>query len=302
MNWLKSKKVVLTHDGNFHPDDVFSVALLSLLFKGKIKVIRSRDPKFIPPADFVLDTGDTYEPDKNRFDHHQEGNAGFRDNRISFSTFGLLWKKYGEEVCGSKKVADILDKKLVQIIDADDCGVILHKNVFENIYPFLMLDTIYACTPTWKEDNDNIDDYFMRAVDLAKTILEREIKITNDRVDAESFVAEVYKNSKDKRVIIFNDERYFLPKDLLSTYSEPLFTVYKHRVNKMWRIGTIRKDQRTFEVRKNFPQTWWGKRDGDLAAVTGIEDAVFCRNGGIFAGATSKEGAIKMAYLAIEQK
>jgi uncharacterized UPF0160 family protein len=301
MNWLTSKKIILTHSGSFHPDDVFAVALLSIILKGRIKITRSLEEQFLADADFVLDTGHVYNPDTNRFDHHQEGNAGFRDEKISYSTFGLVWKKYGEQVCGSKKVADILDQKLVQIIDADDCGVMVHKDVFPNIHPFLMTDAIYACRPTWKEDGDKIDEYFVKAVDLAKIILIREIKIAQDNVEAEVLVAEMYKKAKDKRVVVFDDERYFLPKELLCAYPEPLFAVYKDRMRKMWRIVTIRKEETNLEVRKNFPQAWWGKRDADLVKVTGISDAVFCRNQGIFAGVTSKEGAIRLAELALIQ-
>ena len=64
MNWLKNKKIVITHDGNFHPDDVFAVATISLLNDGKIKVIRSRDYSLYEKADYVLDTGDVYDPAK----------------------------------------------------------------------------------------------------------------------------------------------------------------------------------------------------------------------------------------------
>jgi uncharacterized UPF0160 family protein len=47
MNWLKSKKIVAVHNGNFHPDDVFSVALLSIIYNGGVKVVRTRDESFI---------------------------------------------------------------------------------------------------------------------------------------------------------------------------------------------------------------------------------------------------------------
>ena len=88
MWWSKNKKTVAVHDGNFHPDDVFAVATLSILLDGKIGVIRTRDEGEINKADYVLDVGHIYDPAKNRFDHHQEGGAGFRNG-----SFGVL-------VCG----------------------------------------------------------------------------------------------------------------------------------------------------------------------------------------------------------
>lgn len=300
MNWLKSKKIVITHNGPFHPDDVFAVASLSVLLNGKIKIIRTRDEVLYSKGDFVVDTGNIYDPNSNRFDHHQEGNAGFRDNKIPYSAFGLVWQKYGEQICGSKKVADILDKKLVQIIDADDCNRNLYSVAIEGVRPFFMTDLIYALKLTWKEDISKIDDHFLKAVDLAKSIILRQIKLEQDKIEAETLVDEIYRKSEDKRVVIFDG--YYLPKGLLLKYPEPLFVVYKDMMRKMWRVGTIDKDETGFGPRKNFPQAWWGKRDKDLADVSGIPDAVFCRNGGIFLGVTSKENAIKMAKMAIETK
>ena len=182
MNWLKSKKVVAVHDGNFHPDDVFSVALLSILNSGKIKVIRTRDEGEISRADYVADVGHEHNPAKNRFDHHQEGGAGFRNNKITYSAFGLLWNEYGEKICGSKQVADILDKKLVAVIDADDDGFNLCQEVIPGIRPFLLTDIIYSMRPTWKENDLDINKIFLEAVDFAKEILLREIKITKDNM------------------------------------------------------------------------------------------------------------------------
>ncbi|MFA6430405.1 MAG: MYG1 family protein [Candidatus Paceibacterota bacterium] len=295
--FFKKKIVIATHNGAFHPDDVFAVALLSILHKGNIKVVRTRDEKIISKADFVLDIGFEHEPSKNRFDHHQEGGAGKRENGISYSTFGILWKEYGEKVCGSKRIADILDNKLVEVIDADDCGVSLYKSVIDGLYPFTITDAIYSMYPTWKEEDIDINKVFLKAVDFAREVLSREIKDLQDKIEAENIVEEIYKNSEDKRIIIFDK---YLPKSLLLNYPEPLFSVYKEKDGLRWRVTTIRKFENSFESRKNFSESWWGKSKEDLVKITGISDVTFCRNGGIYAGADTKEGAIKLAKLAVE--
>lgn len=297
MNWLKSKKTVAVHDGNFHPDDVFSVALLSILLGGNIKVIRTRDEGEISTADFVADVGHEYNPAKNRFDHHQEGGAGFREGKISYSALGLLWKEYGEKVCGSKKVADILDKKLVAAIDADDDGLDVCQKSLLGVKPYMLVDAIYSMRPTWKENDLNINKVFLEAVTFAKEILLREIKITKDKLEAEDLVAEIYKNTQDKRIIIF--DKILLPTTLLYKYPEPLFVVYKSRTGQMWRATTIEKHENTYEPKKNFPATWWGKKGEEFAKISGVEDAIFCRNKGIFVGAKSQAGVIKLAQKAL---
>ena len=40
-------------------------------------------------ADIVIDVGGQYDPDAGRFDHHQRGGAGERENGIPYSSFGL---------------------------------------------------------------------------------------------------------------------------------------------------------------------------------------------------------------------
>ena len=105
-------KTIVTHSGNFHADDVFSIAALKNIFP-TFTLIRTRNLDVIAKADLVIDVGGEYDPEAGRFDHHQRGGAGARDNGIPYSSFGLIWKKYGLELChGSQELADALDSGL----------------------------------------------------------------------------------------------------------------------------------------------------------------------------------------------
>jgi uncharacterized UPF0160 family protein len=299
MDWLKNKKLVVVHNGNFHPDDVFCVALLSIVYKGLIKVVRTRDESIFSQADYVMDVGGEYDPANNRFDHHQPGGAGMRDNKISYSAFGILWKKYGDNVCGSKEVADILDKKLVQVIDADDNGFNLYKTEIDNVFPFALTDVIYSMRPTWKENSLETDKIFLKAVDFAKEILLRQIKITKDEMEVTKIVQDLYKNTSDKRLIIVDNpkvSRYDLWR-ALQDFPEPLFVVYEGEES--WAVVAMRKSRNDFKNRKDFPESWAGLRDSELAKASGVEDSIFCHNSLFLSVARSKEGAIKMANIAI---
>ncbi|MCK4742237.1 MAG: MYG1 family protein, partial [Sulfuriflexus sp.] len=115
-------KTIATHNGNFHADDVFSIAALKSIFPS-FNLVRTRDLELIAKADIVLDVGGEYDPDTDRFDHHQRGGAGERENGIPYSSFGLIWQKYGLEICqGNQDVANAVDTGLVSTIDAIDCG------------------------------------------------------------------------------------------------------------------------------------------------------------------------------------
>jgi len=82
---------IATHDGNFHADDVFSIAALKAVFP-TFTLIRTRDLTLIAKADIVIDVGGEHNEDTGRFDHHQRGGAGARENGIPFSSFGLFGK------------------------------------------------------------------------------------------------------------------------------------------------------------------------------------------------------------------
>ncbi len=45
-----------------------------------------------------------------------------------------------------------------------------------------------------------------------------------------------------------------------------------------------------------------GLRDEELQKITGVEDAVFCHKGLFLAVSKSKEGAVKLAELALSYK
>src|SRR3989338_2593163 len=99
---MKKKICIVTHNGKCHADDVFAVAALMLLHEQRnlaYEIIRSREPSVWESGDYVIDVGGIYDASRNRFDHHQEGRAGARDDGIFYSSFGLVWKSYGETLC-----------------------------------------------------------------------------------------------------------------------------------------------------------------------------------------------------------
>jgi uncharacterized UPF0160 family protein len=133
---FKKRKICVTHNGTFHADDLFATATLSILNKGNIKIIRTRDPKIIAKGDYVYDVGGENDASKNHFDHHQRGGAGVRPNGIPYASFGLVWKAYGEQICGSKEIADRIENKIVQPIDATDEGFDIYTPKIKDVFPY----------------------------------------------------------------------------------------------------------------------------------------------------------------------
>lgn len=304
INIFKKLTKLVTHNGSFHADDIFAAATLSLYLNKigqRFEITRTRDQKIIDGGDYVFDIGGVYEENLNRFDHHQTGGAGKRDNSIEYASFGLVWKKFGLEICGSQKSFDIIDKKLVAPIDAGDNGFNLVENKYE-VSPYLIQHLFSGMGLTWREkpESRKSDAIFLQCVEIAKGVLSREIIQAQDGVLAEDLVVLIYKNSQDKRIIILDKNYPFT--HTLQGFTEPLFVVYPREDNETcetWGVKAVRENPQTFKNRKNFPSSWAGLRGGDLQNVTGVPDAVFCHRGLFMAVAKSKEGAIKLAELAL---
>ncbi|MCF7834419.1 MAG: MYG1 family protein [Candidatus Pacebacteria bacterium] len=299
---MDGEKIIklVTHNGSFHADDIFSSAVFALLFQrdGKeYKIFRTRDKEIIENGDIVFDVGGIYDPAKDLFDHHQTGGAGKRENGIEYASFGLVWKKYGVELCGDQKSADLLDTRIVAPIDANDNGQNLISFDHE-ISPYFIQSALLSMRPTWLEADLDIDEMFLKSVEMAKNILEREIIHTKAFVLAEEKVLAVYENTEDKRILVL-DKDY--PFDFSAeVLPETFFVIYPRKSDQFWGAKAVRKNSKSFGNRKDFPKDWAGLMNEDIVKSSGVNDAVFCHRALFLAVAKSKEGAVALAKKTLE--
>ena len=304
-NFIKTKKLV-THNGSFHGDDVFACACLSILLdkrNKKYKVIRTREEKEIEKGDYVFDVGGIYDPDKQRFDHHQHGGAGKRENGIEYSSFGLVWKEYGNEITGSSAVVKRLDEHLVQTIDAMDNGIDIFFSKIPGVSVYSIYEAINAFHPSYKKvDKNTTDASFLEVCSFAKKILQNEIIKAKGQEEASLYInSSMQTNVLDSKILVLDE---YIPREEtwveMIKYPEIYFVVAPGSPTKpMWRILAIRKDLESFALRKDLPNNWGGLRDEEFEKITGVDGAVFCHRKLFMAVAKSKEGAIKLAKLAL---
>ena len=298
-----NKKKLITHNGSFHADDVFATAVLSILNKGKVKVIRTRDEKIIVKGDYVYDVGGIYDPEVNRFDHHQKGGAGKRENGIEYSSFGLVWKKFGEEICGSASVAKRVDEHLVQPIDAIDNGISICTPKIEGIFPYDISYIVSMFNISFKNQKSDSYQEFIKVLPFAKEILLNEIAKSKDQEYIEKYIFSVVsKKDKDSKILILDE---YIPRVEINiqvvNYKDILFVVVPASKSlESWKLLAVPSSINSFENRKNLPQAWAGLKDEELQKISGVSDATFCHRGLFLAGAKSKEGAIKLAQIALE--
>lgn len=298
-NIFKKNKKIITHNGTFHPDDVFACATLSLYLEKnnfRCKIKRTRNEDIIKKGDLVVDVGGIYNPNINRFDHHQKEGAGKRENGVPYAGFGLVWKHFGEQVCDSKEVAEKIDKKLAQPIDAEDNGVVISSSIIDDVLPYDIYNIVGLYLPEDRDGNE-CDSNFLELVKWARFVLLAEIKKEKYKAESAEKVIKYYNNTKDKRVIIIGENCPW--RDTLSKYPEPLFVVTQNAKDS-WAVNTVRVDKNSFENRKNLPEKWAGLQDKELQDITGVPGAVFCHRNLFLAIVKTKEGAIRLSELALK--
>lgn len=291
------KLLVVTHDGTFHTDDVFACATLSLAFKDReIEIVRSRDEAMISRGNIVFDVGGSYDPQTGRFDHHQKGGAGERDNHMPYASFGLVWKEYGHIVAGSVAAQAHIDEWLVQCIDAPDNGIGNDRSG-NKFYEFNIGDVITAERPTWQE-GFSMDEGFIVAVKIAMRVLLRAVAQTNSYFAAQELLEKAFMDAPDKRIVELA-EKYPGWYEYMAKHSEVLFILYPRENKKGWAIRGARNDPQKFDVRKPLPKSWAGLRDSELQTISGVPDAIFCHKDLFTASALSRSGALALAEKAI---
>ncbi|MDO4467860.1 MAG: MYG1 family protein [Bacillota bacterium] len=155
----KVKHGVLTHSGNFHADDVFSTAILELVF-GKIKVTRHFEvPEGYPGLVFDIGRGE--------FDHHQEEKEYYEDG-IPYASFGKLCKVIIPHHYGNEVYKELLPF-IKDVDEHDNTGKIQRYGEAHQI-SILISDF----NPNWNSKKDR-DEAFLEAKEFAKKILVNKI-------------------------------------------------------------------------------------------------------------------------------
>jgi len=300
--------VIATHNGTFHADDVFGVAVLMLLNPGA-ELIRTRDTQAIANADFAVDVGGEWDSSRGRFDHHQRGFAGARKTGVVYASAGLVWEAFGttlvERTFGlgdqglAEAVAGDLDVELVQHLDRADTGA---SHGAPGIFGLSAL--LSQFNAPWDHPHAGDKDgratlaNFHKAVQVTTLFLEAAL----DQLRAKHHGAQLVRNSEKRlggavRVM----PRGGLPwADVVSIeMPEVQFVVYPDSTDDQFQLHIVPVEPNSFKARKDLPRSWAGLRGQELAAVCGVADAVFCHNALFIGGAGSLNGALQMAELAV---
>ena len=275
---------LITHSGSFHPDDVFSTVLLSKIYPNS-RVIRVSKVEEEYKDKIVYDIG------FGKFDHHQV-DAKMRNESIKYSSFGLLWKEYGLKVCDNdQELWDRIDKKLVMQIDGIDNG---NFPTIKADYELLDLDKIIDLfNNNWDSKEDNDKNFYIAVViaeEIFDALLEREkailkaIKIVHSKLD-----------NLEGNILVLDEYTPYVEATFTSSKKDQVDAVIFPSKRGGYNIKPLVVSMDSYDLKKNFPEEWWGLHDEELANASGIKTARFIHSNGFIASTDTLEDAYLLA-------
>ena len=314
MTPAQTPTTLVTHSGRFHCDEVFAYASLLLALglteSGQDhRLIRTRDPALIKSADIAWDVGSVFDPAAGRFDHHQRG-APLRPDGTPYSAAGLIWQVYGERAVaallgpsGSGRfaaaIAAELDSSVLRRIDELDNGISSQGPVLDDLLGLGRL--IGDFNPVWDspeaESPQGGDAAFLEAASLAGGVLRRRVEALRARLEADTTVLAAHAAAADPRILVL--DRGMPWKTAAFSHDLPVIFAVSPAANGNWMIDTMPLEPGAFSQRLALPESWAGLEGVELAAASGVADAVFVHVRRFVGAARSRDGAIEMARLAL---
>lgn len=188
-------------------------------------------------------------------------------------------------------------------IDAMDNGQMAYESKFENTNVFTV-DAFFAMSKirTSSDEislvqlNKNFTKQFFLMVKMFGQMLPLLLSYARTKEIDEATAVKAYNRAKDKRIVICDKYYYFNFKN----FPEPLVMVYPDPRGQ-WAAKNIQEDDTLYKAKFYFPESWRGKKDGELEQATGIKGARFCHNSGFLITADKKETVLKMIKLAFNE-
>ena len=301
---------IATHNGPFHADDVVGCAILKRLYPDST-IIRTREPARIEAATFAVDVGGQWDDECGRYDHHQKGFTGARASGPTYASAGLVWLSFGAQYIRSfdadlndKQVSAIkteVDLDLMQYLDMEDTGA---GHAAQGCFGLAAL--LAELVPNWLDEVDKSraeredlkNESFLYAMSIAGVFISSLVRNKIAQQKAMDFVRSAPR-MYEGRVLYLLDGGMPWTKVVCAEMPDVLFVVYSESSDNHHHIRTVPVAKGSFQARLDLPQAWAGLRDVDLAAVTGVPDAVFCHTGRFIAGAVGLDGAMEMVRQAL---
>ncbi len=285
---------VITHGGTFHADEVLATVMLSKIMDDVVVFRTFQVPEELNDHVIVYDIGG------GEFDHHQKGGNGSRENGVPYAAAGLIWRAFGPQIvsatCNPQLVWDLIDRDLVQGVDAIDNGVAPKTEPTQMTLSII----VSQFNPNWDSDED-VDEAFLKAVALAEIVFDNALASAVSKAKAKNIVEEAIDKSEG-HIMVLDQYAPWQEYIFASTNSKAdaiQFVVFpSNRGGFNWQC--VPDCLGSFGQRKSVPAEWKGLRGAELQEVTGVKTAIFCHPAGFIGSAETLEDALALAKMAVE--
>lgn len=296
-------RLIVTHNGRFHADDVFAVAVLRRLCPDAV-ITRTRDKAILEnkqPDIVMVDVGD------GEYDHHGK-NMPLRPNGEPYSSAGLIWRDFGvvlldqearrilgirlddEDLC---RMRIRIDRQFVIFIDRGDNGVMLReddggKTTFSSIVSN-MNSRLY--------DKMTSDEAFYKALSFADMSIDALISAQLSAYYGREEFFKIIQEQNNPEILILDEPVDWKPH--VRSNHKVVYVVHP-KADGGWTVACAPDNAADRKLRKPFPQEWCGYKDYELEFISKVDGAAFCHPGGFIAGALTRSSAIALAVAALK--
>jgi len=317
-----------THDGTFHCDEVLACWMLKQLPKFKrAEIIRTRDAVKLSQCDIVVDVGGIYDPENQRFDHHQRSFNGTMKSlgSLSFNTklssAGLVYLHMGKEVLAEVTETSIDDpslprlyekgyEKFIDEIDAIDNGIDPLDGRPRCQVTTTLSSRVGGLNPPWNVKDPDVQSAFDKAMDMCGAELLDRIMYYKEswwpaRKLVEDAISDRFEVDPSGEIIMFHSSGCPWKEHLFDIEIEKhvkpqiKFIIYQDQ-HHHYRVQCVPKKLGSFENRLSLLEKWRGVRDEALSTLSGIPGCIFVHANGFIGGNKTFEGARKMAKVTLE--
>ncbi|GFE53529.1 metal binding protein, putative [Babesia ovis] len=321
------KKKIGTHNGCFHCDEAMAVSMLMLLSEFKdAEVIRTRDEAILATCDAVVDVGGVFDPERMRFDHHQNEFNEYFDEKHTvtrLSSAGLVYKYFGKrvirEIYGVTEEANVEEvyqqvyNRFIEALDAIDNGVAVADSPLKYENSTHLPARIARLNPSWVDENVDVDarfrdamkltlsefDYYVRnAIDVHLSAIRKFEELYRNRfnVHQSGLVIETPRGMPFSHTLYQLEEKEGTPADKRLAF----YITYDSATNQ-YRCSCIKEKDSQFASRRPFPKRLSGLRDKELEKASGIPGLTFIHRAGFTCGGLTKESILKLIDITLQE-
>lgn len=280
---------VVTHDGKFHPDEIYACVLLAFFKNAKIRFTRTRDEKKLERYKnkrdvYVIDVGGEYHSSMLNFDHHQSTFNAVNANGNVMSSCGLIFKYLKGDIDRLPKSIATKIETFVDNLDKHDNGVEYFREVeFISLY------------------NSSASKHrFLNAFKAACTHFQNLLGRWYEEYRMELLEEEVLDSLQDG--VLYSDDMISITPRMNANPNAKVLVAKRNDAE--YCIKSLNEGEAIdFSMRCPAPESWRGLSGRDLEQASGFDGMVFSHKSGFLTIVKgNKDQAVAVARYIVENQ